>query len=980
MVATINVGYNPTNIITVTVTDDEGNISNPLLYDDIYTKNDSHPPIAAKDPRFQQKMRYLDSKKDLLGLGGFNSVIGTAYGYDEPSSPPLPIYNELDTIKKIIIVSEKNNIETKSWAKTKIHTSLEVDLISIYSQLQTRELLAQAQLAQAQAQAQAEQAQAQIENLTELKTEAAALLETDVYLFRESSNDLTDDIVDENKNKKKPKEITNFSNTILDPFKRSFLSSNAKHFPEQTITLKFDESFLDGFLYFKNCTEVSSKLKSREPSSNTEIKCNYTYDYYIHYSDGTAVNGTAVNGTTIVGEILYPNNDDPLNVINQYVIGNETKRLQIKSTSNNGDTAFKKHIIHLKEMGDLLQIFTMLVWMMIKANNISSGNEYKYNIILDILKNSFLMTTGDSIVFILCIMFRLPCLLLEFKDESDPNSPVPLKNNGRTRYFQRYRPANLSLYEKKQLILKDILNHNNKIIVLINNINIINDNKKVYISKSENPIYLDNDFLHELVRIIEYLNNCASDVVNSNDNYKLDFNDCPDFRISTTANTSDNTDISSDNTGNNTDIGSPVNDTVLRIINERLINENDYLKKLEMFLKLNCKIGELFYKNNNGNIYCMSAQKTLTSCKTIGSKCYFACNKNNYKTNRGSKPFQILCQENKRSLRGGGMIKNSIIKTSILKQIPDKIIDDADFIIDVNEYEIDMHQILLGDLYDNLKMQIKNYNERNRDNELNTQIDGYDLYSIYSLLAHDYDILNQVFYPRDKINEIPEDIVSIYNSTNIYMDNFTQYYINEIAKSLINLDYNDREYVLFNNKRISSRQGSSRQGSPREGSSRQGNPREGSPREGSPREGSPRERNQIEATREYERDERDDRIDNDNDAEIQKRSQAIKYVTDELFTDIISETNSMVIEEDDNNVKYASMYVPNSVASLWRILSPSSSQVHGGNNTRKNKRKQPKKYKSYNRKSKSKKHNKSKNKRKPNKTQRKPNKTQRKHK
>jgi len=46
--------------------------------------------------------------------------------------------------------------------------------------------------------------------------------------------------------------------------------------------------------------------------------------------------------------------------------------------------------------------------------------------------------------------------------------------------------------------------------------------------------------------------------------------------------------------------------------------------------------------------------------------------------------------------------------------------------------------------------------------------------------------------------------------------------------------------------------------------------------------------------------------------------------------------------------------------------------------TRKNKRKQPKKYKSYNRKSKSKKHNKSKNKRKPNKTQRKPNKTQRK--
>ena len=536
---TIDVGYDNNNGITVTI-----NNATPLYYSDIYSNNPD-PNINAKSPVFQQLMRYLDSKKDLLGLGGFNDVILSTYGLSRE-----PSYSLLKTYKESIIREHVSSIETKSWAKTKIRASLEVDLIAI--------------------------------------DEA----NNEVYIFRESSMDLSDDIVDANNNKIVPKDIACFSNTILDPLKRSFLTSNALHFPQVRTPLVFNQSFIDGFLKFINCRNVSSTLITETALRiNGEDRYTYNYDYNISYSNGGS------NGTQISGVISYPNNNDQSNIINKYVIGNENKRLTIQSNNApNGDRNYKEHIVQIKEMGDVLQVFTMLVWMIYTTNDITAT--------LRDFKKTVLMTTIDAIVFILCIMFRLPCIVYEFKEESDQDIKKP--NNGRTRYLQRYRPVELTFGEKKNLILADILNHNNKIIEIIDDV--LQQNQRVFISKSES-IYLNPDFLNQLKNIIEYLNRCAQFIVANN---LLDVNSFPG---SIFTNNTDNT----DNSGDNTDLSSPVNEIVTNVIDTNDVTSNavssddpSYLKKLEMLLKLNCKIGELFYKNNNGNIFAMKAQKTLT--------------------------------------------------------------------------------------------------------------------------------------------------------------------------------------------------------------------------------------------------------------------------------------------------------------------------------------------------------------------------------
>ena len=301
-------------------------------------------------------------------------------------------------------------------------------------------------------------------------------------------------------------------------------------------------------------------------------------------------------------------------------------------------------------------------------------------------------------------------------------------------------------------------------------------------------------------------------------------------------------------------------------------------------------------------------------------------------------------------------IDSTIIENIILTQ---QGIDANNFDINVQSCEINMHRILLEDLYDNLNTNILKHNKRSRSNKLNTKIDGYLLYSIYSLLAHDYDILNQVFYPQDKYDEIPDDILSNLKDNrgnDIYMDNFTQNYINEIAYLI-----NDIPDSL--NNRI-------------HGSNRK-----------SP---SPRQNNDMDMDSTDDTDmlliRRDERErEREEEEKNKEKNDAINYVIEELFTQEsftnISQPNNTNTNIQEVNNKNFEWIDPRSV-NAWKILSPNyldnahylDNADYGG--TRKNKRKQPKKYKSYNRKNKNAKNktnrkNKSKNKRKPKKTQRK---------
>jgi len=528
MVATINVGYN--NGITVTVTDPVTNTTSNLLYSDIYTGNDCYnnnphvhadPSINAINPAFQKEMRYLDSKKDLLGLKGFDPVIKSAYNL----TGDIP-YSRLQQYKQNIISCHSQFIETKSWAKTTTRTSLEVDLIALNT---TNE-------------------------------------NSDVYLFRESSMDLSEDIVDANNRKITPKDMACFSNTILDPLKRSFLHPNAEHFPDVGVLLNFDNTFLADFLGFHKCSNVSSILtKKVHKSIKNEDRYIYDYSYNISYSPPIV---------EINGIIIYPNNLDNQrdenyhtnhqSIINKYVIGNETKKLIIQSTnSKNTDTENKQHVVQIKEMGDVLQVFTMLVWMMY--------TNFVFQASLDNFKKTFLMTTIDGIVFILCIMFKLPCIVYEFKDDDviiDINHDITKKkpNNGRTRYLQRYRPAVLSDEEKKHLILTEILNHNNKIKSRIE-IEVKNSINGVFISKTEN-VYLPHTFLDKLINIIDYLNYCATEIVNDNNISNLR---AYDGNIRYTTNNENNIEMGNDVTTNDT----TTNDTTTNVTANDVITSDN---------------------------------------------------------------------------------------------------------------------------------------------------------------------------------------------------------------------------------------------------------------------------------------------------------------------------------------------------------------------------------------------------------------------
>jgi len=392
----------------------------------------------------QKVLRYLDSKKDLLGLTGFDTVIAAAYNV----SQPLPPYTLLKAIKNSYITAAANSITTKSWAKTKTRDSLNINLVP----------------------------------LADGKT----------YMFREVGLNLKDDIIDTYGNKSEPTDVSCFSNTILDPFIRSFKSSSTEHFPPKDYTLRFDQTFLD-FLGFYNCTNVSSTLTDFQNQLSDNIA--YIYDYNITYNDPLEIKGN----------INYPRNSnnitDPTK-IEKYVIGNEDKKTIISSftSQRTADTEYKKKIVQIKEMGDVLQVYSMLAWM----------KTYNINV------QSFFMSTNDSIVFLMCITLGLPCILLEFKDENEDN-PVPqVKNklNGRTRYLQRYLPTMFTQNEKLIILKNEIKNVNNKIRSVIMQLS----NKKVFISKTES-IKINLNFLGKIATLIDNLNRQLDGETLINDNF-----------------------------------------------------------------------------------------------------------------------------------------------------------------------------------------------------------------------------------------------------------------------------------------------------------------------------------------------------------------------------------------------------------------------------------------------------------------------------
>lgn len=601
-------------------------------------------------PNIQKKLRYLDSKKDLLGLTGFDDVIKRAYGIPTTDNTQ---YSELKKIKNTYIQESYNNgsIVTKSWAKTKTRDSLNI----------------------------------QLKKHNNEKT----------YMFREVGLNLKDDIIDDTGNKIIPIDISCFSNTILDPFIRSFKYSSTEHFPEINQELIFDKSFLN-FLGFLKCNTVSSKLFNQVSLPNDLVV--YNYEYLIGYDEWLKI--------PIQGTIMYPNDPNKsnqgANPIEKYVIGNENKKSIVSSFTGKSNN-YKELIVQIKEMGDVLQVYSMLAWM--KTNNIDS--------------KSFFMSSNDSIVFLMCITLGLPCILLEFKDENEdiPSPAIPVgekKLNGRTRYFQRFMPANFTLEEKIDQLKNEIINSNNKI---KNIIKFLMDNKnQVFISKTES-IIIAPDFLNKIIGLIDVINAKIIIIDQTNVITQGNFNE------------------------------------IEKIVRQNFIfNEIFYYKNGKYFASTFVN----FFTTNKGNISKGDDPELCFPCKDT------TFNSGDHDP-RGKQNFSLLCQKH-RIINGG--FNFNIIDINDLS-ISNEIINNEENII-VEPYHLHLYKILFNDIYD---LVIQYFSKKFNYNL--TNLDSYFLYDLYISLSNDFFQYNEVFYPENKQTNLPE----VYKNS-FYLDSFVDDYLN----------------------------------------------------------------------------------------------------------------------------------------------------------------------------------------------------------
>jgi hypothetical protein len=610
-----------------------------------------------------------------------------------------------------------------------------------------------------------------------------------------------------------------FSNTILDPFVRSF-TLNTVHFPPKDVSLVFDGSFLEKLLKFVDCKMVKSTLvmtnvsdqtipvseesypmseseaeaeedvitvpslsrpdSKRERSSSGSDSENsnadstskpvpkkirdgmkggkresdyatYKYDYEIIYEGVSPIKDS----------INYPKTSNQAeSALDKYVIGNENKNafLQTLSKSSRGGEMDKKIIIQVKEMGDVLQVFTMLAWYVYYSNN-------------DAYKKNFVMTTIDSIVFLLCIMFQLPCIVYEFKnEEDDEENPKPSSKQkgekGRTRYLQRYTPKPFTAEDKINQTIDEIEIFNKKLISLLSN---INSDTSIYISKSS-QIKIKQEFLDYVKSLIEFLIvsvkhlHSNSEKQTTKENYKDALNDLYEK--------AKNEKVNIDLPNFDAKFDEFINSTKSEI--ETLKTNGGELLPFLQKLKINFMIYELFYEKQ-GKIYASTMITFLTQNRQSDTNhnenvLFFPCNKTQ-RQQRGKVSFAIWCQQYKQPNRGGSIMDSGLIKMPVYE----KDVDNDPCIWTLQT--VNMYSYLLSDIYGILIEKLGSNN-----------ISDYILYDFYTILAFHFNLCNEVFYPISKTNDIAERLSmkseTTYlklNSTtqDIYLEQFIEYILGE---------------------------------------------------------------------------------------------------------------------------------------------------------------------------------------------------------
>ena len=168
-------------------------------------------------------------------------------------------------------------------------------------------------------------------------------------------------------------------------------------FPGLDFGLQFDRNFMElvGFLKGTDWYAVQTSLFDIHNTNHTEYSFSINVGKINVGNDGDIVSGNNVTDSSIA---INPFSCDT----GYYFQGNPTKNKFINNNPDNVPEILKYMII--KEMGDMMQVYVMLVWWCFQGYLRNIENKLKMK------KNEFVMSTTDLVVMNTCQLFQMPCL------------------------------------------------------------------------------------------------------------------------------------------------------------------------------------------------------------------------------------------------------------------------------------------------------------------------------------------------------------------------------------------------------------------------------------------------------------------------------------------------------------------------------------------------------------------------------------------
>jgi len=194
--------------------------------------------------------------------------------------------------------------------------------------------------------------------------------------------------------------------SVADPATRKVPTDS---YPEKDKTLRFDANFMSGLVGFLAGTTWQAKQTSDFGENNTE------YSFGINVGVNNGVTGGIVSGNNVTNNatnnatnntiaISKTDFSNPKTGKGYYFQGNPTKNKFIynnvvKNQQNIENPEILREILRymiIKEMGDMTQVYVMLVWFYLQNTEIT--------------KDKFVMSTTDLVVMNTCQLFQMPCL------------------------------------------------------------------------------------------------------------------------------------------------------------------------------------------------------------------------------------------------------------------------------------------------------------------------------------------------------------------------------------------------------------------------------------------------------------------------------------------------------------------------------------------------------------------------------------------